>query len=115
MFSVRLVLRSRNNHRRCSQAPGFCVACQDTCSVILEQSVVECLLFYPDFQCLRVLMQEENDGMKVDNCMLALKNNGNLIMKYLCIPLLTSENLIFLLCLVLTHHTPHCVSYQSFC
>lgn len=35
------------------KSPGFCVACQDA-SMLCDAGVVfvECLLFYPDFQCL---------------------------------------------------------------
>lgn len=51
------------------------------CSVIPKQFIVECLLFYPGFLGLQVMMEEENYGITVDNCLLALENNGNLIMK----------------------------------
>lgn len=76
---------------------------------------MECLLFYPSFQSLQVTMEEENYGITVDNCLLALENNSNLIIKYLYILLLTLKILLLLLGLMLTHPTPHCVSYQSFC
>lgn len=61
------------------------------------------------------MMEEENYWIIVDNCLLALENNSNLIMKYLYILLLTFKILLLLLDLMLTHPTPHCVSYQSFC
>lgn len=60
-------------------------------------------------------MEKENYGIKVDNCLLALQNNSNLVFKYLYILLLTFKTLLLVRCLMLTHHSLHCASYQSFC
>lgn len=84
-----LVLHSRNNHCRCWQVPRIlCSMPGCVCALRYWSSLLWSVLFYPDFQCLQVMMEEENDGIKVDNCLLVLKNNSNLIMKYLEILLL---------------------------
>lgn len=85
--------------------------------MLCSTRVVSCGVssIYPIFQGLQVMMEEENYGITVHNCLLVLGNNSNLIMKYLCILLLTFKILLLLLVLDADSPYPYCLSYQSFC